>query len=128
MGYINGIVPKYLFLHTLVKLILDVYDIKRGYFLPSSFRVWLFKAIKLALITFSIAAIKYRRRKTYTSVTILLVLLETIGIFYQKNRVGKLRIYSEIFLGFVSFVFLIFLFPSYFINPDKTNTKNKKVE
>lgn len=128
MGCIDGIVPKYLFLHTLFKIILDVCDIKRGYFSSSNFGFFLFKAVKVALIAFSIAAIRSRRRKTYISVTILLILLETIGFFYQKNRFGKLRIYSEIILGFTSFLFLVFLFPSYCINPEKTKEKNKKVE
>lgn len=122
MGYFEGIVPKYLILYSVIKILVDLNDFRKGIFKDFDRKFYYLEVAKFLVIASRIVGMKYIRRRIQFNLTIMSVFLETVLFFYQKRYFSRLRLYSETVFGCISFIFLIFFHPSYC----KSNTNNDK--
>lgn len=126
MSCFRGIVPKYLVMYSLVKVMVDLYDFKTGFFNGLESKFYYLEVAKFLVIIFRILGTKYIRQRVQFHLTILSILLETIIFYFQNKHFSRLRLYLEFLFGAISLVFLIFFHPSYCEEP-KPNKKTRKV-
>lgn len=113
MEFMKGVVPKYVALYSLVKLIMVFNDLTRGTFkaLPSKF-IFL-ELLKLFLIAFRVSNLPQISKNLQYKLTILSILIEGGLFFYEKDYLSRFRFFMEIIFGLLSCIFLVFFHPLY---------------
>ncbi|ELA42322.1 uncharacterized protein VICG_00722 [Vittaforma corneae ATCC 50505] len=128
MGYFEGIVPKYLILYSVIKILVDLNDFRKGIFKDFDRKFYYLEIAKFFVIASRIMGMKYIRRRAQFNLTIMSVFLETALFFYQSRYFSRFRLYLEAVFGCTSFIFLIFFHPSYCkrnANKNKDTNKDK---
>lgn len=113
MGYFLGIVPKYLILYSIIKLLVDVNDYRKGTFSMLDNNFYYLEILKFFVILSRIIGMMYIRKRTQFNLTIVSIFIETLLFLYQKRYFSQFRLYLEVIFGCISFIFLIFFHPSY---------------
>jgi hypothetical protein len=113
MGYLVGIVPKYLILYSVVKLIFDVNDYRKDRFKGLDQNFYNLEIAKFFVVSSRIIGMKYIRQAIQFNFTIISLIIEMLLFFYQKSYFSSFRFYAEIVFGTVSFIFLVFFHPIY---------------
>lgn len=113
MSYFKGIVPKYLLIYSVIKLVLVLRDISSGVLSGLGYKGYYFGTIKVFLNAMRIFGLKYIHSQILFNLTIVSIMFEACFFIYEKTYFARSRIIAEIAFGLVSAVFVVFFHPFY---------------
>jgi len=116
MGCFEGVVPKYLMIYSIVKILVDLLDFKNGVFRDLDSKFHYLEVAKFLVILFRILGVRHIRKRIQFNLAIFSILLETVIFCFQNQHFRRLRLYVELVFGCITLMFLVFFHPSYCVD------------
>lgn len=124
MSYTRGIVPKYLAIYSIVKLLMVLSDMKDGVLWELGYKGYLVGITKCSLNIVRILGLRNIRSRWLYNLMVASIIFEACFFAYEKKYFITHRIVAEIIFGLLSCVFVLFFQPFYCQVPKEMKKSN----